>query len=306
MNNDEVIWQVISHKFCSFKVKTVSTSFCRNEYNVSGLCNRTSCPLANSRYATVREIEGSIYLFVKTAERAHSPAKLWEKIKLKKNFVQAVEQINEELIYWPNNMINKCKQRLTKITQYLIKMRKLKLKNTPKLVPINKKIERRELTRERKAEAAAKLEKSIEKELLNRLKNKAYGEEPLNVNEDVWKSILEGEKLEVEEDISEDEEEEEEEEFEEEREFVEAESDDEDLEDLFTNGSMSRGHSDFSDEDLSALDESEGSSDLEPTQEKRKAAEPDPKSKPKAKKPRRKGAYVEIEYEEETLPSNRS
>lgn len=304
MNNDEVIWQVISNKFCSFKVKTAQQSFCRNEYNVSGLCNRSSCPLANSRYATVREIEGSIYLFIKTAERAHSPAKLWEKIKLKKNFVQAVEQINQELIYWPSFMINKCKQRLTKITQYLMKMRKFKLKNQPKLVPINKKIERRELTRERKAEAAAKLEKSIEKELLNRLKNKAYGEEPLNVNEDVWKAILEGEKLEVEEDISE---EEEEEEFEEEREFVEAESDDEDFEDLFANGSMSQGQSDFSD-DLSDLGESgsEGNSDLEPTPEKRKVPEPEPKSKPKAKKPRRKGAYVEIEYEEETMPSNRS
>jgi len=197
MASDEIIWQIINHQFCAFKLKTEKKqNFCRNEYNVSGLCNRQSCPLANSRYATVRQhpTKQTLYLYIKTVERAHLPSKMWEKIKLSNNYNKALEQIDEKLIYWPKFMIHKCKQRLTRLTQVQIRMRRIAAEEErlgEKLVPrMAPKIRHREAARERKAEAAAKLERTIERELLDRLRQGAYGDQPLNVSEDIWKKVL--------------------------------------------------------------------------------------------------------------------
>ena len=47
--------------------------------------------------------------------------KLRTEVKLSKNFLQALEQINKHLEYWPDRVINRCKQRLTKMRQMLIR-----------------------------------------------------------------------------------------------------------------------------------------------------------------------------------------
>ncbi len=129
MQNDEVIWGIINHGFCSFKTKVArERTFCQNPYNVTGLCLRSACPLANSQYATIREEDGVCYLFMKTIERAHTPKNLWEKIRLPANYLKALEFVTKQLEYFPKYLQHRNKQRLTKIHQMLIRMRKLRLK----------------------------------------------------------------------------------------------------------------------------------------------------------------------------------
>jgi protein MAK16 len=124
----------------------------------------------------VIEKEGICYLHIKTVERAHLPRDLWEKVKLQANFGEALRQIEENLEYWPSHLINRCKQRLTRIRQTLTRMRKLALRDRQlTLVPIKTKTVKREATREAKAERAAQVEKTVQMELLERLRQGKFG-----------------------------------------------------------------------------------------------------------------------------------
>lgn len=300
--SDEIIWQVINQQFCSFKLKTTKEqNFCRNEYNVTGLCSRQLCPLANAKYATIKRVDGKLYLYMKTAERAHTPAKLWERVKLSKNYTKALEQVDQHLLYWRKFLIHKCKQRLTRLTQVGITERRLALKEEERhYVGIAPKVKKREQTRERKALVAAKIEKNIEKELLERLKLGAYGDQPLNVDEKVWRKVLgtveeleDVDQDEIDEEAYDDVELEGEEDDSDVGEVEYVEDDDEDLVDMEDLeawlGSDGEEHGGDSDEEEEEESDEEG--DAADIGSKRKKSSGGDRAK--------RRAHVEIEYEEE-------
>ncbi|THF99643.1 hypothetical protein TEA_025172 [Camellia sinensis var. sinensis] len=159
MQHDEVIWQVIRHNHCSFMAKITTGNFCRNPYNVTGICNRSSCPLANSRYGTIRDHDDYPVLLV---------------VSLKKQNVYL--QVGSKIpCIWEKIMTTPRKQK------------------------------KREARREEKAEKAAVLDKSIEKELLERLKRGVYGD-IYNYPVKEYNKVLDMDRLQV---ASEDEDEEE-------------------------------------------------------------------------------------------------
>lgn len=285
MQHDEVIWQVIRHNHCSYMSKIDTGKFCRNPYNVTGICNRSSCPLANSRYATIRDHEGVFYLYMKTIERAHMPNKLWERVKLPRNYEKALEIIDKHLMYFPKFLVHKTKQRLTKMTQMRIRMRKLALKTREKIMTTPRKEKKRDSRRLEKAEKAALIDKKIEEELLERLKRGVY-EDIYNLNEKAFNQVLEGH--EVEEEL---EEEEPEVEYVEGYEELEEEDDIEDFGNFAIDDGKA-GLDDDDEDDMGVAERKRARGESLRALKKIEKEDPVPKSKKKAR------VLVEIEHED--------
>ncbi|MCO5576557.1 hypothetical protein L7F22_030369 [Adiantum nelumboides] len=238
----------------------------------------------NGPHSIIGTITGTLYLYMKSIERAHTPKELWERVKLPRNYAKALEIIDKYLEYWPKFLVHKNKQRLTKMTQYLIGKRKLALKVREKLVTMPAKQVKREARREAKAEVAAVLDKAIEKELLQRLQSGTYGD-IYNFPVKEYQQALDMEELE----------EEQEEEEEPAVEYVEYEMEDEEELEDFLPLEQHAG-------ELSSMQEDEGVEDdledADKTSDKLKAGKRNTLSDtfPKNKKQR---AHVEIEYEGE-------
>merc|ERR1739838_917365 len=187
-------------------------------------------------------------------ERAAFPARMWERVKLPRNYEQALAKIDEHLIYWPRLQRHRSKQRLTRIHHVLARMRKIRTKRQKKLVPINRKYDKREEKKEEKALIAARIEKEISTELLERLQKDLYSDTRiLNYPNHIFKEALgvvdDGEE---EEEQEFEEEEEEEDEDEGETEYVDGsdfEESDDDMEDMYDSFS----DDDYEDEDEAAL-----------------------------------------------------
>ena len=239
---------------------------------------------------------------MKTVERAHSPKNLWEKVLLSRNYAKALAQVDEHLQYFPKALLHRNKQRLTKIHQYLLRMRKLKLKelsgHKAKIVQApTRKIKQREERREQKALVAAKITNKIEQELVGRLASGTYGDiynfEQTSFNKALGQVASDEEEME-----SEDESEEESivEYVEDLESDEEEESMEEDMEDFeyLGDGQWGKAQSDSDESDEDEDDDDEESEDDDSKSEKKKDRKPK-----KKKKSSRKGSRVEIEYEEE-------
>ena len=177
---DESIWNMIGGKgkFCTFKLTTDTEVLCKNENNVTGMCEMFSCPLANSKYATVREIKGRLYLFKKEPERVNMPIKSYEKILLDAEYDKALVEIEKNMEFWDPVLIHKCKQKLGKLTQYLIRKYELMTQEDKTvLVARRKQAVKIARGRSRKILDRMNIEDEIRDELELRLEEGLFGED---------------------------------------------------------------------------------------------------------------------------------
>ncbi len=111
----------------NLSTKEMKPRLCRHPMNVDGRCMKPFCPLANSKYATLIEKQGKVFLCLKTPERVHTPAKWWEYIPLPaNNRTKAFEIITSHLQWWDKRSLYRVKKRYIYIMLMIRRIRKLR------------------------------------------------------------------------------------------------------------------------------------------------------------------------------------
>lgn len=165
------IWNAIGNKkHCSFNLHTKHEVLCKNKYNLTGICNEYSCPLANTEYATVILDGNKILLCIKSDNK-------WTETELSYDYLEALKTIDFLLSGFDKDTIDKCKNRLTKHFECLERWIELEKNPDTKLIVNKKKMNRREKIRALKALHTINFEKDIGDELMERLKSGIYGDE---------------------------------------------------------------------------------------------------------------------------------
>lgn len=264
---------------------------------------------------------------MKTIERSFTPSKLWERVRLSRNFATALKQIDENLAYWNGHIRTKCKARFVRLTQVLVRMRRFAMHPDNRVLKRrNVQSERREKVRAKKAEAAAMIDHQIKKELFSRLLKGTYPTEVVDLDKGL-QQLLQNPVTQEEEEQEHEYENEEEREYEMENEEEDGETypveyvegdyyDDDDVENDVEGDDDVDEEDDEEDEEVK--ESGSGGKDIEDlvsrlekkmnrkesADEKKKKASVAAKRKSVSKKgmpaDKKRKPYVEIEYEQET------
>jgi len=104
------------------------------------------------------------------------PSKLWDKVELPEDVEAGNKIIEQEMQYWDDWQIEKVKVRYVRLLEVLNNMRRVRVEEkNVKILPIKKKLERRNKAREERALNVAHVEYTVKEELKRKLKDGEYG-----------------------------------------------------------------------------------------------------------------------------------